>query len=109
MKVLSIVLLVAVGFFEIEMRLMGWEHLAEPSPYFDTLVYPSLWIHLFFSILAFFLLIATLSLAWTKFPKPPRPDRHSAIHRKLGMTTLIFLVGTTVSGWIFYWLAFVAI
>ena len=48
--VLGLVLLVAVTAFELDMRLNGWKHLAEPSPHYDTIMMPSLYVHLCFSI-----------------------------------------------------------
>src|SRR5437762_2415258 len=48
---LGVILLVAVTAFEIDMRFIsGWEQRARASPYFATLVYPALYIHLVFSI-----------------------------------------------------------
>ena len=47
---LASVLGAAVLVFEIDMRVNGWRHLAEPSPYFESLVFPALVTHLAFAI-----------------------------------------------------------
>ena len=41
--------------FELDVRLNGWRHLAEASPYYENFVFPSLFVHLFFAIPTFFL------------------------------------------------------
>ncbi len=108
MTAIALVLGVAVVLFEIEMRLVGWRHLAEPSPYFSTILFPSLYIHLVFSISTTLLLIATIFLAWRQFPVPPRPSAHSSRHKILGRLSAIGLFMTSVTGWVFYYLAFIA-
>ncbi len=105
---LSSLLLIAVIAFEIEMRLVGWRHLAEPSPYFETIVPWSLGIHLLFSVTAAVSLLVTVFLAIKHFPSPPAPSAHSLIHRTMGRVSAISLAMTAITGWIFYWLAFVA-
>jgi hypothetical protein len=46
--------------------------------------------------------------ALANFACPPRPSAHSRFHARWGMIAAIDMALTTVSGWIFYWLAFVA-
>jgi len=106
---LSSILLVAVILFELEMRLLGWKHLAEPSPYYLSLVPMALVIHLIFSVSTVLLLAATVTLALKRFTKPPRPGNHSPLHKTLGKVTAVGLFMTSVTGWIFYYLAFIAI
>lgn len=105
---LSCLLLVAVIAFEIEMRLVGWRHLAELSPYYDSVLFWALGVHLIFSSTAALSLATTVWVALKKFPSPPVPGEHSAQHRKTGKLAALSLAGTAVTGWIFYWLAFVA-
>jgi uncharacterized membrane protein YozB (DUF420 family) len=69
---ISITLAISVVLFEVEMRLVGWRHLAEKSPYYETYIFPTLSVHLFFSISTTLLLTATVYLATRKFPDPSR-------------------------------------
>lgn len=106
--VISIALFSAVTLFEIEMRLLGWTQYADSSPYFDTLVFPSLYIHLAFAIPTTFLWAYTVIWAYRRFPNPPRPVAAAKNHRLLGKLAAFGMVGTAVTGFLFFWLAFVA-
>lgn len=106
---LAIILLIAVIAFEVEMRVVGWRHLAKPSPYYDSVVFWALSLHLLFSTTAAVSMAVTVWAALRQFPSPPIPGRHSVAHRRSGKIAAVSLAGTAVSGWIFYWLAFVAI
>jgi hypothetical protein len=46
--------------------------------------------------------------ALRKFPKPPQPGMHSSSHKFWGWLASIGMFLTAVTGWIFYYLAFVA-
>ena len=46
--------------------------------------------------------------ALRKFPSPPKPGPHSAAHKRWAWLATIAMVGTAVTGWAFYYLAFVA-
>jgi uncharacterized membrane protein YozB (DUF420 family) len=105
---LSLLLLIAVIGFETEMRLIGWRHLARPSPYYDSLVFWALGVHLIFSSTATVSLAMTVWAALKRFPSPPTPGEHSEQHRRTGKLAAFSLAGTAVTGWIFYWLAFIA-
>jgi putative membrane protein len=109
MSTIAIVLAVAVILFEIEMRVVGWRHLAEISPYFQTTLFPVLSVHLLFSVSTTILLTLTVFLAWRRFPTPPRPTQHSTHHKILGRLSAIGLTLTSVTGWIFYYMAFIAV
>lgn len=104
------ILAIAVLLFEIDVRQNGWKHLAEPSPYYDTLVFPALYIHIFFSVTA---IITWTMLIWNgyrNFPKPLKaPGENGAYHRKLGRIGAMAMILTTVTGMIFYWLAYMAV
>ena len=108
---LGAVLLVAVTLFEVDMRINGWEHLAEESPYYGgrfSGVWISLYIHLVFAVTTALLWIWVIVAALRRFPKPPAPDVHSRQHIVLARLASVDMVATAVTGWIFYWLAFVA-
>lgn len=103
------VLLVTVGAFEIDMQLLTvWELRAEPSPYWPTGVWTSLGIHLAFAVPTFVLWIVVVVRALRRFPKPPTPGEHSSSHRFWGWLATAGMALTALTGWIFYWLAFVA-
>ena len=108
---MAIVLAVAVTAFEVDMRFItrDWQTLAEPSPYYDSgIVHTALIIHLIFAVPTPFWWAAVIVLAWRNFEKPPQPGTHSGLHRKLGWIGALLMVATSVTGWIFYALAFIA-
>jgi putative membrane protein len=108
------VLLVAVLLFELDIRLNGWEHRAEPSPYFDAAnkwgcpVGISLIVHLSFAVPTLLMWIAVVVQALRNFSRPPLPGPHSQWHARWGWLAAMGMVMTAVTGWLFYWLAFVA-
>jgi hypothetical protein len=107
------VLLVTVVLFEADMRVHGWRDRAAASPYNGhegaiDWVTTSLGVHLFFSITAALLWVVVIARALASFPSPPAPAPHSAWHRRYGWLAAIDMACTAVTGWIFYWLAFVA-
>jgi putative membrane protein len=111
---MAAVLLVAVLLFEIDIRVNGWEHRAEPSPYYDAAhkftcpVGAALIIHLSFAIPTLLLWVYVVVQAIRKFPSPPRPGAHSRSHARLGWMAAVGMFLTAATGWVFYWLAFVA-
>jgi hypothetical protein len=112
--VMAAVLLLAVVLFEIDIRISGWEHRAEPSPYFDPAnkwtcpVGLALLVHLSFAVPTLLLWIAVVVQALRKFSDPPLPGAHSRWHARYGMLAAAGMVMTAVTGWVFYGLAFVA-
>ena len=109
------VLLVAVAGFEIDMQLLtDWESRAEGSPYFDAAhkwscpVGIALIIHLCCAVPTFALWVIVTVQALRKFPTPPLPGPHSRAHTRLSWPAAIGLVLTAATGWVFYWMAFVA-
>ena len=106
--VTSIVLLVTLIIFEVDIRLNGWRHLAESSPYYDSLVFPALYIHLVFAISTPFIWAYTLIKALKQFGNPVQLNDYTATHKFWGKISLAFLCLTTISGWTFFFLAFVA-
>jgi putative membrane protein len=107
---LAIILLVAVGAFEVDMRFFtDWEQLAKPSTYYESgWVHRSLYIHLAFAIPTLLLWIVVTVGALRNFPTPLRPAGHSHLHKKLGKLAAVGMTGTAVTGWIFYYLGFIA-
>ena len=105
---LGVVLLIAVVLFEVDVRLHPWAERAKASPYFGGILQPVLWVHLFFSVSTSILWIATLTLGLRHFPAPPAPGAHSPLHLKLAKPAALFMYCTAVTGWTFYYLAFVA-
>lgn len=111
---LGLVLLIAVTLFEIDMRFVsGWRDRAELSPYagqdggWGTVDY-SLFVHLFFAVSTAVLWVVVIFRAWKKFPNPPGPNEHSREHMFWARLAAIDMFCTAVTGWIFYWLAFMA-
>ncbi|MEX2140667.1 MAG: DUF420 domain-containing protein [Pirellulales bacterium] len=109
---LAAVLLVAVLAFEIDMRFFtDWQVRAEPSPYFTSpvnWVKIALWIHLFFAIPTAILWIYVVWHALRYIPDPPAPSQHSAKHIRWAWIAAWEMVGTALTGWAFYYLAFMA-
>ena len=106
---ISIVLGIAVILFEIEMRMIGWRDLAEASPYYLTILPAILGVHLLCSISTTILLSSTVWFAWRKFPSPPKHNPLSILHKRLGKLSAIGLLLTSVTGWTFYYMAFIAV
>jgi uncharacterized membrane protein YozB (DUF420 family) len=107
---LSVVLIL----FEIDIHLIDhWMDRADASPYFDAasrtgLVTHALALHLVFALSTFALWLMVIVQALRHFSGPPRPGEHSRFHRRWGTIAAVDMVLTTLTGWVFYWLAFVA-
>jgi putative membrane protein len=107
--IITAVLLVAVAAFEIDMQFVsGWRDRAEPSPFWKTGVMTSLYVHLVFSISTFFLWLYVVAGALRNIPVPPGPSPYSPRHIFWARLAAIDLALTALTGWTFYWLAFVA-
>jgi hypothetical protein len=109
---LAAVLLIAVLAFEIDMRFFtDWEELARPSPFFASpvnWVRISLAIHLFFAVPTACLWMYVVWHALRYIPNPPRPSEQSARHKRWAWLAAWEMLGTAVTGWVFYYMAFVA-
>lgn len=108
---LGIVLLVAVTAFEIDLHYItkDWEKLAEASPYFAaSIVHYSLWVHLCFAVPTPLLWIFVIVQGLRKIPNPAAPGPYSTKHIFWARLAAIGIFMTTATGWVFYWLAFVA-
>jgi uncharacterized membrane protein YozB (DUF420 family) len=105
------VLLVAVTAFEVDLNLItkDWRPLAEASPYYASkIVDYSLWIHLCFAVPTPLLWVFVIVQALRKMPRPAGPSAYSVRHAKWGRIAAVSMFMTAVTGWIFYWLAFVS-
>lgn len=105
--ILAVVLGLAVLAFELDMRLFGWRHLAEPSPYYETLVWPVLWVHLVFAVPTLLLWTGVVIVSLRRAAAGALPGAFGRTHRLLGRLAAGMMVGTAVTGWIFYYLAFI--
>ncbi len=112
---LSITLLTAITIFEIDLRfLSGWEERAQPSPYFDGpdggrgWVGIVLYTHLVFAISTTLLWLFVVPRALRRFPRPPGPNEHSPSHIFWARLAAFDMFVTGITGWTFYWIAFVA-
>ena len=112
---LSVVLLVVVVAFEVDMRLHGgWQNIVNKNPDAPRLVGEALaqvrtmlLVHLVFAVSTPVLWITTLVLARRRFARPPQPSLHSRTHKTLGWLATLDLVMTSATGLGFYYLAFV--
>jgi hypothetical protein len=111
---LALTLLVVLFLFEIDVHFIdNWMERADASPYFDSatksgLVVYALTIHLLFATTTFALWLMVIMRAVKNFQGPPGPNLHSRFHTRWGTVAALDMVLTTLSGWLFYWLAFVA-
>jgi putative membrane protein len=117
---MAAVLLVAVLLFELDIRINGWEQRAagippgSGSPYYDPMhkwscpAGISLLIHLSFAVPTLVLWTVVVVQALRNFSRPPAPGAHSRWHARWATLAAIGMVLTAVTGWVFYWLAFIA-
>jgi uncharacterized membrane protein YozB (DUF420 family) len=107
-------LLILLICFEIDIQLFeNWRQRAEASPYYDALtqsglVVYALWVHLLCAITTLALWLLIIVQALRHFPNPPYPSSHSRFHARWGTIAAVDMVLTAVTGWIFYFLAFIA-
>jgi putative membrane protein len=110
---LGVVLLVTVALFELDVRVNGWRDRASASPYAGqngrvNWVLVVLGVHLGFAVSTALLWAVVIVRALRQFPDPPVPAAHSPWHRRYGKLAAYDMLCTAITGWIFYWLAFVA-
>ena len=110
---LATALLICIVAFEVDIRMNGWMDRAEASRFYvpgrwnDWIEY-SLAVHLGFAVPVCFLWGAVIYRALRHFSRPPEPGDHSASHRFWGRLAALWMCATAVTGWTFYWIAFVA-
>jgi uncharacterized membrane protein YozB (DUF420 family) len=68
----------------------------------------SLYVHLVFSISTACLWVYVVAAALRNIPLPPGPSPYSRRHIFWARLAAIDLALTAITGWVFYWLAFVA-
>ncbi|HJN10065.1 MAG: DUF420 domain-containing protein [Pirellulaceae bacterium] len=110
---LALMLLVAVVLFEIDVRFFtDWGALAAPSPYFQPdawcLVWYALVVHLCFAVPTPLMWAFVIVQALQHFRRPETSSAYSSLHVFRGRVAAIGMVMTAITGWAFYWLAFVA-
>ncbi len=110
---LALVLLVAVVLFEVDVRFFtDWETLAVASPYFEPDAWCTVWyalvVHLVFAVPTPFIWAFVITQALRRFPRPAAPSAYSRQHIFRARVAAAGMVMTAVTGWVFYWLAFVA-
>lgn len=109
---LGVVLLAAVGLFEVDMRLHGGIDgiLAKRSRPLSPEELGSfkglLYVHLFFAVSTVVLWAVTLGLALKKFSSPPGPGEHSRLHKVLGWFSAVDITATAVTGLLVYYYGF---
>ncbi|QDU87559.1 hypothetical protein Pla175_09240 [Pirellulimonas nuda] len=106
---LAVVLLAAVAAFEIDMRMHGWQEraVATAAGGVPAAVWGALYVHLVFAISTAVLWPIVIARAWRRFASPPAPGAHSRSHRFWARLAAIDMTLTALTGWAFYWLAFV--
>ena len=113
---LGIILVLAVTAFEVDVQMVhgGWENIvAKQQLSLDALtakissVRPYLLVHLGFAVTTPLLWIVTITLALRGFKNTPTPGTHSRIHKTLGWASTIDITMTSVTGLLFYYVAFV--
>ena len=104
------VLLFALLAFEIDIRFFSpWRELAKPSPFYESgWVDWTLVIHLVFAIPTPVAWIIVIVMAHRKFRTGFDQDRFNRIHRISGRFAAGLMVMTAITGWVFYYIAFVA-
>ena len=109
---LGAVLLITVTAFEIDMRVNGWRERAAASRFYSASemnwVNAALAVHLCFAVTTALAWIVVIARALANFPSPPAPCPHSLWHLRWAKVAAIDMLLTAVTGWLFYWLAFVA-
>ena len=102
-------LLVVLIAFEIDVRLHGWQ--ARSAGVVDgqasSAVKSVLGVHLFFAVTTVLLWVVVIVRALRNFPSPPLPNEHSSFHLRWGRLAAWDMVLTSVTGWVFYFMAFV--
>jgi len=107
--ILGVILLVAVVVFEVDVRLHGWEDRAagQIGGRVASIVWTALYVHLVFAVSSAILWPVVIVRALRQFPNPPAPGTHSRSHIRWARLAAIDMVLTSITGWTFYWLAFV--
>ncbi|MFE3446011.1 DUF420 domain-containing protein [Nocardia sp. NPDC059180] len=106
---LGLALLAAIAVFEADIRINGWQDRAAGvlGGEVSVAVWTALAVHLVFAVTTVVLWPVVIVRAVRGFGSPPEPGRHSRAHVPWARLAAIDLVMTAVTGWVFYWVAFV--
>jgi uncharacterized membrane protein YozB (DUF420 family) len=105
--VTAAILLVAVIAFEVDMRFFtDWRELAKPSPWFS-ICHTLLYVHLAFAIPTPILWAMIIWGAMRHFDDTFQAPSYRERHRALGWAGMLAMMGTAVTGIVFYIVAFV--
>lgn len=106
---LGVVLLAVIVLFELDIRLHGWQDRAagDLGGRAPAAAVKALYVHLVFAVSTVVLWIVTTVLALRRYSDPPLPGPHSPAHKVLGWISTVDMGLTTITGWVFYWFAFV--
>jgi uncharacterized membrane protein YozB (DUF420 family) len=111
---LGVVLLLAVTTFEVDVRVAEyngrpWTMRATVAPATEpaAIVFYTLYVHLFFAVTTAVLWVFVIVQALRRFPNPPTPAAYSFRHMRWARLAALDMFLTALTGWIFYWLAFV--
>jgi len=106
---IAVILLITVIMFEFQVRFMGWRFAAVSSPYYESLVFPVLYLHIPIAVFTTWAWIKAIWEARKYFTMislevVPR----SKTHRFWGKLAVIGTQLTWITGTLFFYLAFVA-
>jgi len=107
--ILATLLLVTIAVFEVDIRLHGWEARATGAIGGEVAghVRVALYIHLVFAITSALLWPYVVVQALRRIPSPPHPCDYSRTHARWARLAAVDMTLTAVTGWVFYYLAFV--
>ncbi len=112
---LGLTLLVAVLAFEVDMQLIhgGWQNIVNKDPESPRLTgtaletaHQVLRLHLIFAVSTPFLWAVTLTMALRNICPPTFQSPHNQLHKTLGWLSVADIVGTSLTGLWFYYVAF---
>lgn len=106
----AIVLTVALVAFEIDVRFFtDWRELADHSPFYESgFTDWCLWVHLLFAIPTPIVWAVVIFMGLRRFRTGFSQGEYNRVHRISGRVAAAFMVLTAVTGWVFYYVAFVA-
>lgn len=111
---LGVILFVTVALFEIDVQTAkwrfegGWRSLTVDSPYRGAPLDRLLRVHLVFATTTAVLWLVTIFQAIANFASPPAPGPYSRNHKFLAWASTVGMFVTSLTGWTFYYMAFVA-
>ena len=106
----AVILTIALIGFEVDVRFITkWRELAQPSPFYENGVVDwCLTIHLLFAIPTPIIWGIVIFMAVRRFKTGFGQGSFNRFHRISGRIAAIFMVMTSLTGWVFYYVAFVA-